>query len=206
MNNFLPSFVTMYPFNGSPAPSVPSDGGLSGDTIAGIVIGVVAFVAIIHALWVSWVMRENWKMEKMKKMKKMKKMRKMRRMRERKASLSRSLDRSFSLGNSAHQKVRVPIYNDQGARRYPEVPVETLRNPDLGRVEGQWVRKIERRWLEKAANSISMTVDPWELEFGPNPVIFAHLVDCVDLPRSDEAQPAMLQQVTISLGPRDAPD
>jgi hypothetical protein len=37
------------------------------------------------------------------------------------------------------------------------------------------------------------TIDPWQLEYRPNPVIFAHLADCFGSPSNDEHVPEVLQ-------------
>jgi hypothetical protein len=47
----------------------------------------------------------------------------------------------------------------------------------------------------------SMTIDPWDVEYTPNPVIFAHLADCVNVARDDEASSSSVHQLSTSLDP-----
>jgi hypothetical protein len=191
-------FLEMHLVNRTPATSAPSDGGLSGGATAGIVAAVVTFVVAINiGLSVYWKRRANRK------------------------------NKAFpytanQLGDSFHRRFRVSDYKDQVAHRYPEVPGECLRNPNLERIDIQYsqMRENARAWQdseyavsiaswslpririveEDEVPAIRTTIDPWELEYRPNPVIFAHLADCVGSPHNDETQPEILHQVNTSLG------
>jgi hypothetical protein len=52
------------------------------------------------------------------------------------------------LGNAAHQRLDVSDYRDQAAHRYPEVPGEIFRNPNLGRIDIQYSQMREHSRAE----------------------------------------------------------
>jgi len=62
-----------------------------------------------------------------------------------------------SWANAAHQKLDVSDYNDAKAHRFPEVPGEILRNPDLERTSRQYSQLREERASSTYAASIIST-------------------------------------------------
>lgn len=49
------------------------------------------------------------------------------------------------LGNAAHQALDTSDYNDQRAHKFPEIPGETLRNPELEQISRQYSQLREER-------------------------------------------------------------
>jgi hypothetical protein len=60
---------------------------------------------------------------------------------------------------------------------------------------------VTYNWGEGPASEADFAINPWQLEYRPNPVIFAHLADCFDGPSHDEYLARGIDQSSSSQGP-----
>jgi hypothetical protein len=163
--------------------SAPSNGALSHGAIAGIVVAVVAFTAATtFGLWTYLRRRSPKQYSRLWKSSSYQCSR---------YSVSRRIIRPYTLSSG-------PDFWDSSEyeSEAEEDEITIIKNKDLDEGDEEDTLGYKPN-LELARSSPTLktidTIDPWKLEYEPNPVIFAHLVDCFGSPSNDEHVQEVLQ-------------